>query len=76
MVTNKMVSNSKLNLFWLRFWCLAPFLLRGLTWGNCAHGPKTTLKNLGRVLAFPFNPYLIIKVSKILGLNPPPPPPP
>ena len=37
------MSNSKLYLFWLRFWCLAPFLLRGLTWGNCAHGPKTTL---------------------------------
>ena len=43
---------------------------------NCAHGPKTTLKKLGRVLAFPFNPYLIIKVSKIIGLTPPPPPPP
>ena len=67
--TNRMVSNLKLYLFWLRFWCFSPFLLRGLcTWGNCAHGPKTTLKKSGRVLAFPFNPYLIIKFSKIIGL--------
>ena len=65
-----MVSKSKLYLFC----CLAPFLLRGLTWVKlCAW---TSIKKSGRVLAFPFNPYLIIKVSKIIGLTPPPPPPP
>ena len=31
--------------------------------------PKTTLKISGRVLAFPFNLYLKIKISKIIGLN-------
>ena len=35
--------------------------------------PKPTFKKSERVLAFPFDPYLIIKVSKIIGLNPPPP---
>ena len=34
----------------------------------------THLKKSGRVLPFLFNPYLIIKVSKIIALNPPPPP--
>ena len=39
---------------------------------HCVHGPKTTLKMLERVLAFPFNPYLKIEVSKMISLNPPP----
>ena len=38
-------------------------------WLNCAHGPKTTWKIWGRVLAFPFNSYLKIKISKIIGLK-------
>ena len=38
---------------------------------HCAHGPKTTLKRLGCVLAYPFNSYLKIEVSKIRSLNPP-----
>ena len=54
-----MVSKSKLKLFW----CLDPFF------SEASHGPKTTLKKSGRVPAFHFNPYLKIKVSKIIGLQ-------
>ena len=73
--TNRMVTNSKRYLLCFRFRFLAPFLLQGLTWAtmqHCARGPKTTFKRLGCVLAYPFNSYLKIKVSKITGLNPPP----
>ena len=68
---NRMVSKLKRYIFWLIFWCLAPFFLRGLTWVKLCAWTQNHPKNSGRVLPFPFNPYLIIKVSKIIGLNPP-----
>ena len=58
-------------LFWLIFWCLAPFLLRGLTWVKLCAWTQNHPKKVGTCPAL-----LIIKVSKIIGLNPPPPPPP
>ena len=65
--TYRMVSKSKLYLFSLRFWCLAPFLLRGLAWVKLCAWTQNHPKKVGRVLAFLFNPYLKIKVSKIIG---------
>ena len=41
-------------------------------WQHRAHGLKTTLKRLGRVLTFPLNSYFHFKVSKMIGLYPPP----
>ena len=60
-----MVSKSKLYLFWFRFWCLVPFLLRGLRWVKLCAWTQNHPS--------PFNSYLKIKFSKIIGLNPPPP---
>ena len=65
-----MMTISKLYLLRCRFWLLAPFLLRGLTWAILAQGPKTNLKISERVPAFPFNSYLKIKFFKIIGLTP------
>ena len=53
---------------------LVKILVFGPIFAPSPHGPKTSLKKSGRVLAFPFNPYFIIKISKIIGLNPPPSP--
>ena len=40
-------------------------------YGPFLYGPKTTLKMSGCVLAFPFNSFLIVKNSEIIGLSPP-----
>ena len=70
---NRMVTKSKLYLLWqVRFWSLAPFFSEVTHGQNCDHGPKTTSKRSGRVLAFPFKSYLKIEVSKMIGMNPPP----
>ena len=51
-----MVSKLKLYLFWLIFWCLAPFLLRGLTWVKLCAWTQNQPKKFGTCPGLPLQP--------------------
>ena len=64
-----MVSKSKLCLFWFIFWCLAPFLLRGLTWVKLCTWTQNHPKKVGTCPGLTLQLIFQIEVSKTIGLT-------
>ena len=51
-----MVSKLKLYLYWLRFWCLAPFLLQGLTYVKLCACTQNQPQKVGTCPGLPLQP--------------------
>ena len=72
--TNRMMSKSKLYLFWLRFWCLASFLLRGLKWVKLCAWNQNQPKKVRTCPGLPLQP--VSHNQSFQNYRPEPPPPP
>ena len=67
-----MVSKPKLYHFWLKFWCLAPFLLWGFTWVKLCAWTQNHPKKVGTCPGLPLRP--VSHNESFQNYRPEPPP--